>query len=83
MVEVFEAGGKEWRVVFRHPPQRDETYVAEWIHFLNCVHGNSQPSISGEEGLVTLKIVEAARQAAESGHRVSVARLTHQAKPTP
>jgi predicted dehydrogenase len=80
VVEIFSAGGKEWREVFRHPPQRDETYVAEWIHFMNCVDETSQPSISGEEGLATLKIVEAARQAAESGHRVAVAPLNHTAK---
>ena len=72
VVAIFAAGGKEWREVFRHTPQRDETYVAEWIHFLSCVDGTSQPSISGEEGLATLHIVEAARQAAESGLRMTV-----------
>lgn len=82
VVEIFEIGGKEWREVFRHPPQCDETYLAEWRHFMNCVDETSQPSISGEEGLATLKIAEAARKSSEFGHRVAIVPALNQPKPT-
>jgi predicted dehydrogenase len=36
-------------------------YLAEWKHFLDCVAGK-KPLIDGQDGLATLKVVEAARK---------------------
>lgn len=74
VVEHLEAGSKEWREIFRHPHQRDESYQAEWQHFLACVKGQSAPLVSGEDGLRVMQIIEAARQASESGGQVRVAK---------
>ena len=64
-VEYFPAGATVWENVFVHAPQRDETYLAEWRHFLACVNAGTQPVTSGEDGLAALKIIEAARASAE------------------
>lgn len=64
-VEFFPGGATVWESVFVHAPQRDETYLAEWRHFLACVNYGSQPVISGEDGLAVLNIIEAARVSAE------------------
>lgn len=74
VVEHLEAGSKEWREVFRHPHQRDESYRAEWRHFLACVKEQSAPLVSGEDGLRVMQIIEAARQASESGGQVRIAK---------
>ncbi len=72
VVEHFEAGAKEWRELFRHQHQRDDSYLAEWQHFLSCVSEKLPPLITGEDGLVVLQILEAARQASASGSEVQL-----------
>lgn len=74
VVEQFGAGEKEWRELCRHQHQRDDSYLAEWQHFLSCVTERKTPLITGEDGLEVLQIVEAARQASESGVQVQVAK---------
>jgi len=72
-VERFSAGGKEWIDLFRHVAQRDETYLLEWGHFLRCLADGTPPPIGAADGLAVLRVVDAARQAAETGARVPVA----------
>lgn len=62
VVDVFDAGGKEWRELFNYPHQRDDSYLAEWQNFISSITENKPPLISGNDGLKVLQIVEAARQ---------------------
>jgi len=71
-VEVFEQGGDAWRSLYAHPHQRDESYLAEWRHFLKCIADGSAPLISGYDGLAVLQIVEAARRSSSTGATVPV-----------
>lgn len=73
-VEQLEVGSTQWRAVFRHQHERDDSYLAEWQHFLRCVCEQETPCNSGEDGLRVLQIVEAARRASQSGNEVQVAR---------
>ena len=72
VVEHFEAGAKEWHELFCHKSQRDDSYLAEWQHFFSCIRGQETPLITGEDGLNVLHIIEAARQASESGNQVKL-----------
>lgn len=72
-VMVYRAGEKVWCELFRHQHQRDDSYQAEWQNFLACVSGSRTPLITGEDGLRVLEIIEAARNSAASGNRVTVA----------
>ncbi len=61
------------QTVFHHPPQRDDSYRAQWRHFLTCIQTGQAPRVTGEDGLAVLNIVEAARRsAAAQGVRVLV-----------
>ena len=60
-VEHFNAGAKEWDQIFKHLPNRDESYIAEWQHFIASICEGDAPQIGGEDGLATLEIIEAAR----------------------
>jgi predicted dehydrogenase len=64
-VELLEKGQICWQSVFTHSPERDEAYVAEWQHFMDCVQQGAQPIISGQDGLEVLKIIDAARTSSE------------------
>lgn len=73
VIEHFEMSAIDWRRVFREQRQRDDSYLAEWGHLLDCISGKKKPLITGDDGLKVLQIIEAAYQASESGGRVSLA----------
>lgn len=60
-VEALGSGETAWQTLFAHPPQRDESYRAEWRHFLECVAQKASPMVTGQDGLAALKVIEAAR----------------------
>lgn len=80
VVERFEAGAIEWNEIFRHQHQRDDSYWAEWQHWLDCINEKKPLLITGEDGLMVLQIIDAARQASESGNQVQLAKNQTKAK---
>lgn len=79
VVDLFVEGGKGWRELFHLPHQRDDSYLAEWQHFLSCIDTRTPASIPGEDGMAVLQIVEAARQSSDSGKQVQVAEVQDKA----
>jgi predicted dehydrogenase len=75
-VEIFEAGAQEWREVYHYPHGRDDSYLAEWQHFLACITEYKTPLITGEDGLKVLQLIEAARKSSETGNQISVIEKT-------
>ena len=75
VVELYEAGANEWRELFNHAHQRDESYLAEWQNFIDCVKEHKIPMVTGEDGLKVLQIIEAARNSAVSGVQVSLSTI--------
>lgn len=71
-VEVFEPGATAWQLLFTHQAQRDESYLAEWRHFLACVSSGLLPQISGQDGLAVLQVIDAARRSSATGATVQV-----------
>ena len=70
-VELYEAGTKEWRELFSHPHQCDDSYLDEWQNLIACITEHKTPLITGEDGLKVLQIIEAARHSATSGGQMS------------
>lgn len=71
-VDLFEQGEKTWQTVFTHQHQRDDSYLAEWRHFLGCITGGTPPPITGQDGLAVLHLIEAARLSSATGSVVSI-----------
>ena len=71
-VEQYRQGEKEWVAIFKHVAQRDESYLAEWKHFLDCIQSRTSPLIGGEDGLAALRLVDAARLSAAEDRRIFV-----------
>ncbi len=80
VIELFEAGGKGWQELFSHSHQRDDSYLAEWQNFIECVTKQTTPSITGEDGLKVIQIIEAARHSAASSGKIPVQLMAHQSK---
>lgn len=72
IVEVFEQGQNVWETLFSHQPQRDDSYLAEWRHFLECTVEGTSPLISGVDGLEVLRIIEAARKSSETKSTITI-----------
>ncbi|MBN8473943.1 Gfo/Idh/MocA family oxidoreductase [Sulfuritalea sp.] len=73
-VERFDPGASQWSEIFCHQHQRDDSYLEEWQHFLECIKEREAPLVAGEDGLRALQIIEAARQASVSGVQMDVAK---------
>lgn len=74
-VDEYLAESKAWQPVVSHVHQRDDSYRAQWQHFLNSIQTGRAPRVSGEEGLAVLDLIDAARRsAATQGARVAISR---------
>ena len=82
-VALYEAGAKEWRELYSHPHQRDDSYLTEWQNFIACVIEQKTPLIAGEDGLKVIEIIEATRISAASGRQVLVATMAQVSKVSP
>lgn len=72
-VRWYEAASAEWTDLCPASPRdRNETYLAELRHFLDCVAGSATPAVTGEDGRRVLQIALAARQSSEERRVVTV-----------
>jgi predicted dehydrogenase len=78
VVDQFEPGAKEWRELYCHQHEADDSYLAEWKHFLCCVKEQESPLITGEDGLNVLRIIAAARRASESDEKMQIGKAAKQ-----
>jgi predicted dehydrogenase len=72
-VARYEIGSNEWRVLFCHQHQRDDSYLAEWKNFIDCVTNKATPLITGADGLKVLEIIETARCSSTTGVQMTIA----------
>ena len=54
--------------------------VNQILHFCDVIRGTAEPLVSGEEGLRTLKVIEAIQRSARTGAPVSNDRLHSEAR---
>ena len=65
-VRLFEAKDSEWQTFRQEGFERNDMYVAEMKHFLNCLEGRDTPVVDVEEGAEVLRIALAAREDAQA-----------------
>ncbi len=62
-VQLFSAATATWSDLHSAKTiERNEMYVAELRHFLDCVKGNKVPSVSGEDGRCVLEVALAVKR---------------------
>lgn len=72
-VRLFSAATREWTDLHPAAPvDRNEMYLAELRHFLDCVRGTASSGISGDDGLRVVQIAAAARRSSETRQMVTV-----------
>ncbi len=58
-VKMFLQGGKHWKELFKLCPDRNYTYTQEIASFFESVESRDLPTVSGEDGVKTVKVIEA------------------------
>ncbi len=76
-VSIFEAGATTWKNLFTHTSVKDQTYIAEWGEFITSIDTGIASLATGQDGLRTLEIIEAARNSASMGARMRVSESQH------
>jgi UDP-N-acetylglucosamine 3-dehydrogenase len=59
------AGDQEWTVLPFDTPDR---FVRQAQHFLACVQANSQPLVTGADGIAVMRVIENAYASAQGKH---------------
>lgn len=73
IVEAYEAVSGTWtQVPVRSLSDRNQMYVDELQHFLDCIERGSRPMVDGTDGLKTLVIVDAAKRSMACNSTVEV-----------
>lgn len=66
VIDIYKSGSNSWDEYVVIPHQRDDSYRAQWDHFLSSTAGCKEPLVDGNAGLEVLKIVEAAKASAQN-----------------
>lgn len=70
-----QADGPDWWAPIsttRMPLDQVDPLEAQIAHFADVIRGDAQPLVTGEDGLRAVRVVEAIKQAAQSGQAVAI-----------
>jgi predicted dehydrogenase len=75
-LDLWTAGGEpDWTTPLRHgrlAATSSDPLVLQLRHFCAVAAGRAEPLVAGRDGLETLRVIEAAKQAAQTGTRVRI-----------
>lgn len=66
VIDIYKSGGDGWDEYVVMPHQRDDSYRAQWEHFLTSIAERKVPLVDGRAGLAVLKIIKAAKASAHN-----------------
>jgi len=71
-VKVFLQDEKIWNVLFQSLPDRNYTYTQEIVSFFDSIESGGAPSVTGEDGLKVVEVIEAAEKSSFINSRVDL-----------
>jgi len=69
-LQVFEKVKNRWSEINIKETTKD--FESEFEHFINCIRTNQNPSVTGEDGLKAMQIIDAAYRAVEEEKWISL-----------
>jgi predicted dehydrogenase len=81
-VELIRPGNPVPEILFSHVPKQNETYIAEWSDFLDCVANGKPSRVTVQEAMNVLDVIEATRKSAITGIQVGVEKTIEKVKTT-
>jgi predicted dehydrogenase len=71
-VFIYSEEALQWECVYSINLQRDDSYISQLAHFIECIEGKSTPLVSGCDGLKVLQVVEASIKSSSDGCRIGL-----------
>ena len=71
-IGLMEQGSSDWKIIYEKRNKRDDSYIAEWENFIDCIENKKTPLVTGQDGLSVIKIIEAARESSKTHSVVSL-----------
>ena len=70
-VKLYRAGSDDWQTLCpAHQVDRNQMYLDEMQHFVNCVRSGTAPDVTLEQAASIVALAVAAKQAAEDGREI-------------
>ena len=61
-ISFFDSNLSQWEVIYQSSNTIQETYLAQWDSFINCIKDNRQPKVSIGDALKVISIIEGAKK---------------------
>ncbi len=74
-VSFFESRAKSWKVLFEQVSSGDETYLAEWMDFIDLVSGSKVSIKQDMEDLRVMEVIESIRISSERRSQVAISEI--------
>ena len=71
-VLYYNKDSDEWIEMFVEDQKRDDSYISEWINFIDCISNKKKPVVSIEDGIKVLQIIGAAKKSFKTGKEVRI-----------
>ena len=69
-VALFQKSSEEWSTLFSQPTERDYTYKREIDSFISAIEQGNNVAVTGEDGLKTVRVIEAIHKSHNSSSMV-------------
>jgi predicted dehydrogenase len=76
IVHFISHPDKHWQIASQHPHLPDDSYIAQWNHFVCCTELKETPVNDVENSIEIMKLIEAIRHSSDAqGKRISLTNL--------
>lgn len=75
IVELWNQGENSWKLDSSFPGELEQSYINEWLHFLQCIDAEEVELISGHDSYKVLEMIDAIRFSSEFGKKIFINRM--------
>ena len=71
-VSILKQGESSWTNLLTTNHSSNDSYLAEWKDFIECLGSRKSPMATGRDGLKSLEVIEAALESAPNGMQIKI-----------
>ena len=72
IVEVWKQGDDAWKLDSSFPGELEQSYIDQWLYFLQCINTKEVELISGRDSYKVLETIDAIRFSSEFGRKIFI-----------
>ena len=71
---MLKQGESSWTNLLTTNHSSNDSYLAEWKDFIECLDSRKSPMTTGRDGLKSLEVIQAALESAPTGKQIMIQR---------